>query len=140
MAECLAWPRRHSDACSLQGYRYGRKFSSAKCATVCVLQPPTSNVVLFTDPVGMRPSEVPRKWRYRKLTRGRPVLSGSFRYPHFRGSRRRWVLWWLVDTTASGMIYPGMQQMSAMRVTRPSDADTDRKSTRLNSSHLVISY
>src|ERR1035437_5432516 len=32
-------PRRHSDACSLQGYRYGRKFSSAKCAAVCVLQP-----------------------------------------------------------------------------------------------------
>src|ERR1035437_3441770 len=69
MAECLAWPRRHSDACSLQGYRYGRKFSSAKCATVCVLQLPTSNAVLFTDPVGMRPSQVPRKWRYRTLPR-----------------------------------------------------------------------
>src|ERR1035441_204900 len=67
MAECLAWPRRHSDACSLQGYRYGRKFSSAKCATVCVLQPPTSNAVLFTDPVGIRPSQVPRKWRYRRM-------------------------------------------------------------------------
>src|ERR1019366_1943910 len=70
MAECLAWPRRHSDACFLQGYRYGRKFSSAKCATVCVLQLPTSNAVLFTDPVGMRPSQVPRKWRLGKMTPG----------------------------------------------------------------------
>src|SRR2546426_10004624 len=45
-------------------------------------------------------------------------------------------LWWRVQTVATGRVFASVSPVSTV----VESSDRDRKSTRLNSSHLVISY